>query len=135
VSLDLEVDGEMTLGVAHEVASRLELAIQGEFDGAVEVDTHIEPLEGREIKGEEDLALSLQVEAHLNRHAGGLKLLRDIHHVRMRRAGEVYYGVFHCRAARDVTVEAVHAEVDVLERAVKTEFPMISRIIGHAEPR
>jgi len=42
--------------------------------------------------------------------------------------------VFHCRAEPGASVEAVHAEVDALERAVRAEFPMLSRIIGHAEP-
>ena len=51
MSLDLEVDGRMPLGVAHEVASRLEQAIEAEFDGGVEVDTHIEPMETRELPG------------------------------------------------------------------------------------
>ena len=43
VSLDLEVDGRMTLGLGHDVASGLEQAIETEFGGGVEVDTHIEP--------------------------------------------------------------------------------------------
>jgi cation diffusion facilitator family transporter len=136
VSLDLEVDGEMSLGDAHEVASALEQAIQADFEGAVEVDTHIEPLDGRELKGEEaDPALTAEVEARLIRRAEATKLLRDIHHVRLRKAGAVFYGVFHCRADRNASVEAVHAEVDALERAARSEFPMISRIIGHAEPQ
>jgi len=135
VTLDLEVDGKMTLRAAHEVASRLEQEIQDDFEGAVEVDTHIEPIEGRELKGEDaDAALIAAVAACLSARAANAKLLCDVHHVRMRRAGDVYYGVFHCRAEPGASVEAVHAEVDALERAVRAEFPMLSRIIGHAEP-
>ena len=135
VSLDLEVDGEMTLGVAHEVASTLEQAIEAEFEGAVEVDTHIEPLDGRELTGEDaDPELTAQVKACLNRRVADLALVRDVHHVRMRKTGEVYYGVFHCRADRAASVEAVHGEVDALERAARGDFPMLLRIIGHAEP-
>jgi cation diffusion facilitator family transporter len=135
VSLDLEVDGEMTLGDAHDVASGLEREIQADFEGAVEVDTHIEPLDGRELEGEDaDSGLTAQLEACLSRRALESRLLRDVHHVRMRRSGEVYYGVFHCRADRGASVEAVHAEVDVLERAARGQFPGLARIIGHAEP-
>lgn len=135
VSLDLEVDGRMTLKVAHEVASRLEQAIAAEFDGGVEVDTHIEPMETRELPGREaDSALTTAVEACLQSHARASLLLRDVHHVRIRASEAGYYGVFHCRADPQATVAAVHRDVDALERAARAEFPMIARIIGHAEP-
>jgi len=45
VSIDLEVDGEMPLTQAHEIAHALEHDIRDEFGADVEVDTHIEPLE------------------------------------------------------------------------------------------
>jgi cation diffusion facilitator family transporter len=135
VSLDLEVDGRMTLGIAHDVASQLEAAIEAELDGGIEVDTHIEPLETREMPGQDaDPSLTAAVEDCLKRHAQGLRLLRGIHHVRLRVAGPGIYGVFHCRADKQAAIDAVHAEVDALERAARTEFPEISRIIGHAEP-
>src|SRR5206468_8340315 len=43
VSIDLEVDGEMPLIQAHEIAQALEHNIRDEFGADVEVDTHIEP--------------------------------------------------------------------------------------------
>src|SRR3954463_5001828 len=45
VSIDLEVEGEMPLIQAHEIAHALEHNIRDEFGADVEVDTHIEPLE------------------------------------------------------------------------------------------
>src|SRR3984957_12488348 len=45
VSIDLEVDGEMALIAAHDIAHDLERNIREEFGEDVEVDTHIEPLE------------------------------------------------------------------------------------------
>src|SRR6266852_2892407 len=45
VSIDLEVDGEMALTAAHDIAHGLERSIREEFGEDVEVDTHIEPLE------------------------------------------------------------------------------------------
>ena len=44
VSLDLEVDGRMSLGAAHGIATKLESAIREDFGPDIEVDTHIEPL-------------------------------------------------------------------------------------------
>jgi cation diffusion facilitator family transporter len=135
VSLDLEVEGRTPLGVAHEVASRLEQEIAAEFDGGVEVDTHIEPMETRELPGREaEPALVDAVAARLKREAERSRLLRDVHHVRVRASEAGYHGVFHCLADPHATVEAVHGDVDRLERAVRAEFPQIARIIGHAEP-
>src|ERR1700724_3447471 len=45
VSIDLEVDGDMALNAAHDIAHELERNIRDEFGEDVEVDTHIEPLE------------------------------------------------------------------------------------------
>ena len=45
VSIDLEVDGDMALTAAHDIAHELERNIREEFGEDVEVDTHIEPLE------------------------------------------------------------------------------------------
>jgi cation diffusion facilitator family transporter len=45
VSIDLEVDGEMELLAAHDIAHELERSIREDFGEDVEVDTHIEPLE------------------------------------------------------------------------------------------
>ncbi|HXT07664.1 MAG TPA: cation-efflux pump [Roseiarcus sp.] len=135
VSLDLEVDGRTPLGAAHEVASRLEQAIAAECGDGVEVDTHIEPMETRELPGRDaEPALTDAVAERLQREARGSPLLCDVHHVRVRASDAGYYGVFHCRADPNATVEAVHDEVDRLERAVRAEFPQIARIIGHAEP-
>src|SRR5439155_1465402 len=57
VALDLEVDGQLSLGAAHDIASALEAAIAEELGTEVEVDTHIEPLQpygqgGRDASGE-----------------------------------------------------------------------------------
>lgn len=135
VSLDLEVDGKLPLGRAHEIADGLEKAIADEFGGEVEVETHIEPLQSDAISGR-DAAASLQSEI-----AGKLKALtppdgsvRDVHNVRVRETAEGLIVNFHCHAASSLTVEAVHQAVDRLERDLREQRPGIHRVIGHAEP-
>ena len=51
VSLDLEVDGALALGVAHDIASELEDAVREEIGPDVEVETHIEPLQPHDQPG------------------------------------------------------------------------------------
>ena len=45
MSLDLEVDGELPLGGAHDIADALEARCSEELGTDVEVETHIEPLQ------------------------------------------------------------------------------------------
>ena len=50
VAVDVEVDGALPLGRAHEIATGLEEAVAAEL-GPVEVETHIEPLQARRLRG------------------------------------------------------------------------------------
>ncbi len=135
VSLDLEVDGALTLGAAHEVASGLEYAIRDELGPDVEVDTHIEPLQPYDEPGREaPPARVAAVRQALTEIAANLDHVGEIHDVRVREAegGEIVN--FHCGVDSDVKVSEVHEKVDDLERALRRRFPQIKRVIGHAEP-
>jgi divalent metal cation (Fe/Co/Zn/Cd) transporter len=134
VSIDLEVDGDMTLTAAHDIAQELERNIRDEFGEDLEVDTHIEPLEpelpvGADAAPERVAAIN---EA-LSRFAADTAI-HDIHSVRVRdtEAGEIVN--FHCRAAPSMSVIRVHENVDEIERALRRAFPTVKRVISHAEP-
>ena len=135
VSLDMEVEGRMSLGEAHELATRLEMAIVDEVGPDIEVETHIEPMETSELHGRDaDPALVDKIAQALSRSAGERGKLRDIHDVRVRHAAGGYFVNFHCSIDADTSVDATHEEVDALERAARAEFPAVARIVGHAEP-
>src|SRR5262249_56344386 len=73
VSLDLEVDGALSLGTAHEIASNLEAAVREELGPTVEVETHIEPLQAHGLAGQEAAARRVEeVRAALTELAGGI---------------------------------------------------------------
>jgi cation diffusion facilitator family transporter len=134
VSIDLEVEGEMALNAAHDIAQELERNIRDEFGDDVEVDTHIEPLEPELPFGAD--AAPDRVEAikiALSRFAAN-GAIHDIHSVRVRNtdAGEIVN--FHCRAAPSISVIRVHESVDEIERALRRAFPTVKRVISHAEP-
>src|ERR1700674_5699591 len=102
VSIDLEVDGDMALTAAHDIAQGLERSIRDEFGEDVEVDTHIEPL-GPELPHGTDAAPARveTIRAALSRFATD-GAIHDIHSVRVRDtdAGEIVN--FHCPAAASV---------------------------------
>ncbi|MCC6946979.1 MAG: cation transporter [Bradyrhizobiaceae bacterium] len=135
VSLDLEVDGRLPLGRAHEIADALEQSIADEFEGVVEVETHIEPLQADTASGR-DAPRPVQAEiATVLKElvvAGGP--LRDVHDVRARETEDGLVVNFHCRADAGLSVEQVHRAVDGLERRLRERRRDVHRAIGHAEP-
>jgi cation diffusion facilitator family transporter len=134
VSIDLEVDGEMALNAAHDIAHDLERNIRDEFGADVEVDTHIEPLEPELPLGTDAAPGRVEaITAALSRFAAD-GAIHDIHNVRVRDtdAGEIVN--FHCRAAPSMSVIKVHENVDEIERALRRAFPTVKRVISHAEP-
>ena len=134
VSIDLEVDGEMELTAAHDIAHGLERNIRDEFGEDVEVDTHIEPLEPELPQGTDAAPERVEtIKAALTRFAAD-GAIHDVHNVRVRDtdAGEIVN--FHCRAAPSMSVIKVHENVDEIERALRRAFPTVKRVISHAEP-
>ena len=133
VSLDLEIDGRLSHGQAHEIASQLGAAIREEMGPDIEVETHIEPMEPNELSGTEaPLDTTQAIAASLERHASGSPV-NNVHNVRARRNAAGLVVNYHCRVDPTLTVEDVHAAVDALDRKVRAEFPAITRIVGHAD--
>src|SRR6266403_2663294 len=134
VSIDLEVDGDMALTAAHDIAQELERNIRDEFGEDVEVDTHIEPLEPELPLGADAAPDRVEaIKTALARFAAE-GAIDDIHSVRVRNtdAGEIVN--FHCRAAPSVSVIKVREDVDAIERALLRAFRTVKRVISHAEP-
>jgi cation diffusion facilitator family transporter len=135
VSLDVELDGRMSLGQAHEIVSGLEDAIQAELGPEVEVETHIEPLEIAELAGRDvsdvrgpDIARILADAAA----SGGI--ISDVHQVRVRETPTGLVVNYHCHASEFLSVEAVHHAVDQLDHRLRSSVHDVSRVVGHAEP-
>jgi cation diffusion facilitator family transporter len=136
ISLDLEVDGALSLRAAHDIASGLEDAIREELGPQVEVETHIEPLQANDGRGREATPERIgQVRDALQQIAAKVDFVGAVHDVRVREAdgGEIVN--FHCLVDPALGVADVHEKVDEVERGLRRRFPEIKRVIGHAEPR
>ncbi len=135
ISLDLEVDGKLSLAAAHALADGLEEAIAAEFGANVEVETHIEPLQPQDASGREAPPQRVKaVTMTLSEIAAEGRTIRDIHDVRVRETGDGEIVNFHCTVDPSLTVQSVHEKVDAVERALRERSPSIKRVIGHAEP-
>jgi cation diffusion facilitator family transporter len=135
VSLDLEVDGALSLGEAHSVASQLEVAIREELGADTEVETHIEPLVVSSLVGhdvpEDKKAF---VSSALAKQAETIGTISDVHNVRVRETGHGLIVNYHCRVDPTLDVTTVHEAVDRLEHHVRKDVPDILRIVSHTEP-
>lgn len=135
VGLDLEVDGAMSHVAAHDLASGLESAIRAEIGEETEVDTHIEPLEPRELAGRDaDAEIVLAMTRALEEAAAAGGVLFSIHNVRARSTGAGLVVTYHCRAAEGLTVAQVHEAVDLVDHRLRVAFSDVVRVVGHAEP-
>ncbi len=135
VSFDLEVEGSMPLGEAHDTATDLEDAIRGELGSDVEVESHIEPQPERMLEGQEaPSGLMAEVESALMVLSSAHPRLSDIHSVRLRRNEEGLFLHYHCRCSPAETVEDIHDDIDRVEAGLKDRFGDIRRVIAHAEP-
>jgi cation diffusion facilitator family transporter len=135
VSLDLEIDGDLSLGEAHDVASELESAIHADFGSDIEVETHIEPMQTTGIAGQDaPPELQTAITAALHKLAASGGLIRDVHSVRVRETSHGLVVNFHCYADPLLSIEKVHAAVDELERRLRAQRSDVHRVIGHAEP-
>jgi cation diffusion facilitator family transporter len=136
ISLDLEVDGDLSFAAAHDIADGLEAAIRDEFGPTAEVETHLEPMQMTGLAGRDAPPAHIAaIKTALTELAGASGMLRNVHDVRVRdtSAGEVVN--FHCDVDPDNTVAVVHELVDGVERGLRRRFPAVRRVIGHAEPR
>ena len=103
VSLDLEVDGNLSLRAAHELADGLEQAVADELGPGVEVETHIEPLQPIDLSGREAPPERVQsVTLALSELAATGRAISDIHDVRVRETGEGEIVNFHCRVDPEI---------------------------------
>lgn len=136
ISLDLEVDGQLALGAAHDIADELEHAVRDEFGPEIEVETHIEPLQSDGLSGEDATPDRIaEIREVLNTLTAPLPSIGQVHDVRVRETADGEIVNFHCYLDPALTVHEVHERVDEVERGVRRRFATLKRVIGHAEPR
>lgn len=135
ISFDLEVEGSMPLGEAHDTATALEEAIRSELGSDVEVESHIEPQPERMLQGHAAASgLTAEITGTLMDLAAVHPRLTDIHNIRLRRNEEGLFLHYHCRCSPAETIAQIHDDIDRVEAGLKDRFQDIRRVIAHAEP-
>ena len=135
ISFDVEVDGRMPLGSAHEIASGLEDEIAREFGSGRRGREPYRAAGAAPIAGARRGPRGPRGDRKRPRpEARDQGALLDIHDVRVRRTHAGLVVNYHCRVDPALSVDEVHDQVDALERKIRAAFKTIGRIVGHAEP-
>ncbi len=135
ISLDLEVDGRMSLG--RPTRQRI---VWRPRSGTNSARTwRSTPTSSRSAciiwRARTEIAETVaRIARDLAETAEQVGQIKDIHSVRVRRTEDGLVVNYHCRVDPALTVASVHDHVDELERRVRLEHPDILRVIGHAEP-
>ena len=135
VSLDLEVEGSLTLAAAHDIADGLEMR---DHRRARRRGRGRNPYRAAAIRclrpRRERPRVSRRFKARCRRSQpkSGLCATSTTSGCAKPTEGEIIN--FHCRVDPSKTVHDVHEKVDELERALRRKWPSIKRVIGHAEP-
>ncbi len=133
VEQHLEVDETMQLKQAHDLATRLEDAIQRAIPEVTSILTHIES-EPATIEQPESQERDRQLEVRLRRVAIAFPEILDIHDVLVTRMGSHLQVNCHCTLPDALPMSKVHAVITALEGAFKLDAPEVDRLLIHPEP-
>lgn len=133
VEQHLEVDENMHLQQAHELATQLEAEIRREIPDVTSILTHIES-EPATIEQPESQERDRQLEVRLRRAAATFPEILDIHDVIVTRMGAHLQVNCHCTLPDNLPMAKVHAIITALEGAFKLDAPEVDRLLIHPEP-
>ncbi|MDE1176044.1 MAG: cation-efflux pump [Edaphobacter sp.] len=133
VDQHLEVNEEMPLKQAHDLATKLESAIMREVPGVSSILTHIES-EPATIERPESQEHNRQLEARLRQVAKAFPEILDTHDVMVTRSGPHLKMSCHTTMRDDLPMAKVHEIITALEGAFKLEAPEVDRLLIHPEP-
>lgn len=132
--LHVELERDMSLADAHELATALENAVAGQVPAIAVVTTHLEPLSRGASNSQARPHALLAVEQAIRETAAGIDGLWDCHDVALREVDGQLLLVVHCLCHGDTPLEEAHRLASLLEQRLKTRLPQIERILIHVEP-
>lgn len=133
LSLDIELDEELTIREAHDIASALEADLRRDL--GCEVDTHIDSRNlwvrrGRQMEGEE----VEPIQAIVERIAREFPPVLGVHKLRVSEMAKGLRIVFHCTFDSRLPLREAHLVAAQMERRIQQDIPRALRIVVHTEP-
>ena len=138
VELHLEVPPNLTLHEAHDRATQLEERGAAVLPEVAEITTHIEPL-GETIEHDASPTTTQRENGDIAASAQGISDSicgeDSSHHLYLWPIGERYGLSLHVRLDPELSIVDAHAVSSRVERTLRRELPILSRVTVHVEPR
>jgi cation diffusion facilitator family transporter len=127
IALHAKFPGTMTLVEAHGLAEQLEADIAAEVGGVARVDTHLEPLEGVAMVGQDVTSVRGELVRSVTALAERQDEVRNCHEVVVTDTDGGLSVVMHCEAAAVLSVARVHDTSTVIENEIHRAWPEVQR--------
>ncbi len=135
VDLHLEVDEQLLLREAHDLADRVERQLRKEIPRIKRVDTHIESRGTGVDKGVDVTAAERGMAEAVRTIADGIAGTGCCHNVVVRRQRGSFAVSLHCGFERNMPIAEAHAISTRIEEAVKSGIAGVDRVLVHTEPK
>jgi cation diffusion facilitator family transporter len=134
VDLHCEVERDLSLQEAHDLASALEEDVRRAIPGVVRVVTHIEPRHETPIDSHAPPSLRRRAEEDVREAARAVEGVLSCRDIEIGGSEEQYVLILHCVVDGKLSVEEAHHIASELELDVSRRLPDIRRVIVHTEP-
>jgi divalent metal cation (Fe/Co/Zn/Cd) transporter len=132
LELHLEIPGQPTLGEAHQLAEQFEQRVQQYWPQAVEIITHLEPLQESFLLPSEipDAEMEHQIRNVLAKYT----TLENIYSVQNRCLDGHYSTAICVRQPSETPLTEAHLLAEAIERDLLAAIPSLKRVTVHVEP-
>jgi len=132
VDLHLEVSANVTIKEAHDISEEVEKRIRASNLGFDEIIVHMESASDRISR--EMTGVDAELEWYVEHVAKRFPEVKKVHDIEIRRTGSKLHLVLHCHFDPGIQLKKAHEVSNEIEKAVRSEYPNISRIDIHEEP-
>lgn len=133
VEFHLEMDGELPLDKAHQIATELESRVKKLDAGIRVVSSHLEPVKECVVNGaklESNSRLKESIIGVLN----GFNEIKEFSNIYLKKINGKYELTLSCKFPKQISVHDSHEILVRIEDVIKTKLPEISSVIIHSEP-
>ncbi len=131
LQLDLEVNSNLTLQQAHDIATQLEETLKHEFN-CWRVSVHIEPMNEPVIADriQEKTATVREIERIARAHSA----IQQVHNVSINQCGERINLIIDCELDPSTSLSDAHIIAEQFERSLRRQLPNLGDVLIHTEP-
>jgi len=134
IEYHIELEREITLTEAHNIADNLEGRLRSSFDTVGEIVSHIEPHEEHRLLRREAVAEAAGLRNKIAEIIEEIPEIQSCHEIRVSTENEKYHVTMHCIIDGSISLDVAHDLATKVEEQIKTNIEKIERVTVHCEP-